>query len=109
MADTPAQPAGGEALLRYQIDELSKRFESLSMRVDSGFEKLDDRLASLAVIHQIERRLDDRIDGVKGDLKTQTNSLNKSMSDNWRLTWGLFAILVTAVLGIAAGLVRAFG
>jgi hypothetical protein len=88
---------------------MGKRLDQLTGRVDAGFEKLDERLASLAVIAQMERRLDGRIDGLKGEVDTRLGAMNKSISDNWKLTWGQFALLVTAVLGIATGLVRAFG
>jgi hypothetical protein len=88
----------GSNLLMFRVDELAKSVLALSVRVDSGFEKLDDRLASVALIQQIEKRLDERVDG-----------LAKSVSDLSRLTWGLFAILVTAILAVLGGLVRAFG
>ena len=108
MAEQQAQTPN-ETLLSYRVDELAKRVDALGLETKNGFEKLDDRLASLAVINQIEKRLDARIDGVEKDAATNFKAFAKSISDNWRLTWGLFALLVTAILGCIAGLVRVFG
>jgi hypothetical protein len=107
--DPPLERRSIDGLLGYRVDELTTKVSQLSQRVETGFEKLDDRLASIALMHQIEKRLDGRLDGVEKEMAVNVKSLSKSMSDNWRLTWGLFALLVTAILGSIAGLVRLFG
>lgn len=117
---------------RREFEELSKRVDGLAVRVDGGFERLDTRLASLAVLTQIERRLDGRIDNVeaglglaatkaefatvkaefaavKTEVKTEVGAAKASAISAGRLAWAVLTLFVVSFVGLAVLLVKAFG